>query len=137
MIQLTDVFCVQLRYNGTSLIRLQYASDSIIRDPIKRRALYSNLQQIIYVYNVIADVFILLKQTCRYHVTVFQTYKACFGPVNSNFRPRTLQKVNFLRHGFVPESPCVFCRGLKLSFKDFYLIRIYLQVMQYLLVFVT
>jgi len=38
MIQLTNVFCVLLRYNGTSLIWLQYAADSIIRDPIKRRA---------------------------------------------------------------------------------------------------
>jgi len=40
MIQLTDVFCVLLRYNGTSNILLQYVADSIIRDPIKRRALY-------------------------------------------------------------------------------------------------
>ncbi len=40
MIQLTDVFCVLLRYNGTSNSWLQYAADSIIRDPIKRRALY-------------------------------------------------------------------------------------------------
>ncbi len=37
MIQLTDAFCVLLRYNGTSNIWLQYAADSIIRDPIKRR----------------------------------------------------------------------------------------------------
>jgi len=40
MIQLTDVFCVLLRYNGTRLIWLQYAADYIIRDPIKRRTLY-------------------------------------------------------------------------------------------------
>ncbi len=40
MFQLTDVFCLLSRYNGTSIIWLQYAADSIIRDPIKRRALY-------------------------------------------------------------------------------------------------
>ncbi len=34
MIQLTDIFCVLLRY----IIWLQYAADYIIRDPIKRRA---------------------------------------------------------------------------------------------------
>jgi len=38
MIQLTDVFCVLLRYNGTSIIWLQYVANYIIRDPIKRRA---------------------------------------------------------------------------------------------------
>jgi len=37
MIQLTDKFCELLRYYGTSNIWLQYAADSIIRDPIKRR----------------------------------------------------------------------------------------------------
>jgi len=41
MIQLTNVFCVLLRYNGTGIIWLQYAADSIIRDPIKQRALYT------------------------------------------------------------------------------------------------
>ncbi len=40
MIQLTKVSCVLLRYNGTSNIWLQYGADSILRDPIKRRALY-------------------------------------------------------------------------------------------------
>ncbi len=40
MIQLTNLFCVLLIYNGTINIWLQYATDSIIRDPIKRRALY-------------------------------------------------------------------------------------------------
>jgi len=40
MIQLTDIFYVLLRYNGTSNIWLQYTADSIIRDPIMRRALY-------------------------------------------------------------------------------------------------
>ena len=34
MIQLTHVFCVLLRYNGTSITWLQYSSDSIIRDPV-------------------------------------------------------------------------------------------------------
>jgi len=43
MIQLTHIFCVLLRYNGTSNIWLHYAADSIIRDPIKRRALYIDL----------------------------------------------------------------------------------------------
>ncbi len=42
MIQLTDVFCVLLRYNETSNIWLQNAADAINRDPIKRRALYCN-----------------------------------------------------------------------------------------------
>ena len=37
MIQLTDVFCVLLSYNGTSYIWIQKAADSNIRDPIKRR----------------------------------------------------------------------------------------------------
>jgi len=41
MIQLTEVFCELLRYNGTSNIWLQYSADSIIRDPIKRRTLYN------------------------------------------------------------------------------------------------
>ncbi len=36
LIQLTDVSCVMLRYNGTSNIWLQCAADSIIRDPIKQ-----------------------------------------------------------------------------------------------------
>jgi len=40
LIQLTDIFCVLLRYNGTSINWLQYAADSIISDPIKRRPLY-------------------------------------------------------------------------------------------------
>jgi len=40
MIQLTNVFYVMLWYNGTSNIWLQYAADSIICDPIKRRPLY-------------------------------------------------------------------------------------------------
>jgi len=40
MIQLTDIFCVLLRYNGTSNIWLKYAVAFINRDPIKRRALY-------------------------------------------------------------------------------------------------
>jgi hypothetical protein len=35
MIQLTELFFVLLRYNGTSNIWLQYAADSIICDPIK------------------------------------------------------------------------------------------------------
>jgi len=43
IIQLTDVFCVPLMYNGISNIWLQYAADSIIRDPIKRRALFIDL----------------------------------------------------------------------------------------------
>ncbi len=40
MIQLTDEFWVQLRYRRASNFWLQLADDSIIRDPIKRRALY-------------------------------------------------------------------------------------------------
>ncbi len=40
MIQLTDIFCALFRYNEARNILLQYADDSIIRDPIKRRALY-------------------------------------------------------------------------------------------------
>ncbi len=40
MIQLTAVFCVLLRYNGTCNIWLQYSADAINRDPMKRRALY-------------------------------------------------------------------------------------------------
>jgi hypothetical protein len=40
MIQLTDVFCVLLyRYRWAINFLLQSATDSIIRDPIKRRAL--------------------------------------------------------------------------------------------------
>ena len=45
MIQLTDVICVLFRYNGTSDFWLQEASDSIISDSIKRRALYKNNSQ--------------------------------------------------------------------------------------------
>ncbi len=40
MILLTDVICVLLGYIWASKFWLQYAADSIIRDPIKRRALY-------------------------------------------------------------------------------------------------
>ncbi len=39
MIQFTDVFRVLLTYNVASKFWLQYAVDSIIRDPIKRRTL--------------------------------------------------------------------------------------------------
>ncbi len=42
MIQLTNVFWVLLRYNGTSIIWFQCAAESIICDLIKRRALYIN-----------------------------------------------------------------------------------------------
>jgi hypothetical protein len=42
MIQLTDVFYVLLKYYGAINIWLLEAADSIIRDPIKRRALYMN-----------------------------------------------------------------------------------------------
>jgi len=38
MIQLTDVFCVLFRYYFITV--LQYAADSIVRDPIKQLALY-------------------------------------------------------------------------------------------------
>jgi len=41
IIQLTDIFCELLRYYGTSNIWLQYAADSIIRDPI--HCIYINL----------------------------------------------------------------------------------------------
>jgi hypothetical protein len=38
MIQLTDVFCVLLRYKWASKFLLQYAADYIIRDPIRGRS---------------------------------------------------------------------------------------------------
>ncbi len=41
MIQLIDVFCVLLRYKWASNFWWQQAADSMIRDPIKRRALNS------------------------------------------------------------------------------------------------
>ncbi len=44
MIQLTDVFCVVLRYKWASNFWLQWAADSILRDPIKRRVLYLELR---------------------------------------------------------------------------------------------
>jgi len=40
MTQLSDIYYVLLRCNGISNICLQYSADSIIRDSIKRRALY-------------------------------------------------------------------------------------------------
>ncbi len=47
MIRKTDMVCVLFTYDGASNIWLQLAADSIIRDPIKRRALY---------YEKLADV---------------------------------------------------------------------------------
>ena len=40
MIQLINVFCVFFRHNDSSNIWIQKAVDSIISDPIKRRAQY-------------------------------------------------------------------------------------------------
>jgi hypothetical protein len=45
MIQLTDVFGVLLKYRWAINFWLQEAADSIVRDPIKRRALYKQLFQ--------------------------------------------------------------------------------------------
>jgi hypothetical protein len=41
MIQLADMFCVLFIYNGPTIF--DSADDSIIRDPIKRRALHNEL----------------------------------------------------------------------------------------------
>ncbi len=52
MIQLTGVFYLLFIYDGADSIWLQQAADSIIRDPIQRRALYAlfDTKQILTMY---------------------------------------------------------------------------------------
>ncbi len=73
MIQLTDVLCVLLRYSGTSNIWLQYAADSIIRDPIKRRAL-SNKN---YIY-IMKKWSILLSENCLFFSFIQNQWQGYF-----------------------------------------------------------
>jgi len=78
MIQLTNVLCALLRYNGTNNIWLQYVADSIIRDPIKRRALYVNLKLLmskkILVSWTLLETWLSLQSNYFMSLRSFQTY---------------------------------------------------------------
>ncbi len=64
MIQLTDVFYVLIRYKWASNFWLQLTADSIIRDPIKRRALWFTLLEMnIILLKLIYNVTSTWKQT--------------------------------------------------------------------------
>ncbi len=75
MIQLTDVFCVLFVYIVANNIWLPQAADSIIRDPIKRPALYMNRVEMPMATNIFWEYFLKLQKNYLFENFLLWSWK--------------------------------------------------------------